>query len=97
MCAIYGIAKKQNAQTKSQMKKIDKVLTNLTRESEIRGEHSTGLAFFKEDSNPIVFKSLKKSSNLVKSKDWNTIREQLKQAIEARRIHTELKGCVSNP
>jgi len=77
MCAIYGMAKKQNAQTKSQMKKIDRVLTNLTRESEIRGEHSTGLAFFKEDSNPIVFKSLKKSSNLVKSKDWNTIREQL--------------------
>jgi amidophosphoribosyltransferase len=97
MCAIYGMAKKQNTQTKSQMKKIDRVLTNLTKESVVRGEHSTGLAFFKEDSNPIIFKSLKKSSDLVKSKDWNTIREQLSPETSIVLGHTRFKthGSIS--
>jgi len=77
MCGIYGMAKKQNAQTESQMKKVERVLTNLTKESVIRGDQSTGLAFFKKESNPIIFKSLSKSSDLVKNKDWKKIRDEL--------------------
>lgn len=73
MCAIYGMAKKENAQTESQMKKIHRVVTNLTRESVVRGDHSTGLAFFAKETNPLIYKTLKKSSNLVKSSKWSGV------------------------
>lgn len=70
MCGIAGFAKQSNAQTPEQLEVIRQITKNLLIESEIRGTHSTGIAIIDECKNPLIFKSLKKSSNFVKSKDW---------------------------
>ena len=77
MCGIFGYAKQSNAQTDQQMETINVVLKNLARESEVRGTDSTGIAVINENKNPLVFKSLKKASNLVKNRNYGEIQESI--------------------
>ena len=91
MCGIFGIAKKKNAQTEYELKQLERVLTKLTALSVVRGEHSTGLAFISNGKNPMIFKSLKKSSNLVKHRDWDTIIEELTPETSVVLGHTRWK------
>ncbi len=44
MCGIFGFAKREGWQSESQMDRIEDVISNLTFESVIRGNHSTGFA-----------------------------------------------------
>ena len=91
MCGIFGIAKQKNAQSEYQIKQLERVLTKLTALSVVRGEHSTGLAFISNGKNPMIFKSLKKSSNLVKHRDWDTIIEELTPETSVVLGHTRWK------
>ena len=91
MCGIFGLAKQKNAQTEYQTKQLERVLTRLTALSVVRGEDSTGLAFVSSGNNPVIFKSLKKSSNLVKHRDWSKIIEQLTPETSVVLGHTRLK------
>jgi len=91
MCGIFGIAKQKHAQTDYQSKQLKRVLTKLTALSVVRGEHSTGLAFISSGKNPMIFKSLKKSSNLVKHRDWNKIIAELTPETSVVLGHTRYK------
>lgn len=91
MCGIFGIAKQKNAQTEYQAKQLERTLTKLTALSVVRGGDSTGIAFVSSGKNPMIFKSLKKSSNLVKHRDWSRIVEQLTPETSVVLGHTRLK------
>ena len=91
MCGIFGIAKQKNAQTEYQAKQLERTLTKLTALSVVRGGDSTGIAFVSSGKNPMILKSLKKSSNLVMHIDWSRIVEQLTPETSVVLGHTRLK------
>ena len=76
MCGIFGFAKREGWQSDDQMHRIDDVITNLTWESVVRGQDSTGLAIVsKEDK--LVYRTLQQSDSLVCSNEWNGILEKV--------------------
>ena len=56
MCGIFGYAKKHNSQNDKQIEILQRVFTNLAKESVIRGEDSTGISMISPSSRKI-FKS----------------------------------------
>lgn len=70
MCGIFGYAKKHNSQNDKQIEILQRVFTNLAKESVIRGEDSTGISMISPSSRKI-FKSIAKSSDVVKDNTWN--------------------------
>ena len=76
MCGIFGFAKREGWQSESQMDRIEDVISNLTFESVIRGDHSTGFAIASE-TDKLVYKTLKPSDELVCSDEWHNILEKV--------------------
>ena len=76
MCGIFGFAKREGWQSESQMDRIEDIVSNLTFESVIRGEDSTGIAIASK-TEKLVYKTLKPSDQLVCSDDWGNILEKI--------------------
>ena len=76
MCGIFGFAKREGWQSESQMDRIEDIVSNLTFESVIRGEDSTGIAIASK-TEKLVYKTLKSSDQLVCSDDWCNILEKI--------------------
>tara|TARA_R110001632_G_scaffold57555_2_gene140597 strand:+ start:336 stop:1532 length:1197 start_codon:yes stop_codon:yes gene_type:complete len=76
MCGIFGFAKREGWQSESQMDRIEDVISNLTFESVIRGNHSTGFAIASK-TDKLVYKTLKPSDELVCDKEWHNILEKV--------------------
>jgi|TARA_R110002167_G_scaffold63735_2_gene180078 predicted glutamine amidotransferase len=72
MCGIFGFAKREGWQSESQMDRIDDVISNLTFESVVRGNHSTGFAIASK-TDKLVYKTLKPSDELVCSDEWHNV------------------------
>ena len=76
MCGLFGFAKREGWQSESQLDRIEDIVSNLTFESVVRGDHSTGFAIAsKEDK--MVYKTLKASDALVCSDDWYGILDKV--------------------
>jgi len=76
MCGIFGFAKREGWQSESQMDRIEDVISNLTFESVVRGNESTGFAIASE-TDKLVYKTLKPSDELVCSDEWHNILEKV--------------------
>ena len=76
MCGIFGFAKREGWQSESQMDRIEDVISNLTFESVVRGNESTGFAIASE-TDKLVYKTLKPSDELVCSNEWHNILEKV--------------------
>ena len=76
MCGIFGFAKREGWQSESQMDRIEDIVSNLTFESVIRGDHSTGFAIASK-TDKLVYKTLKPSDELVCSDEWHNILEKV--------------------
>ena len=76
MCGIFGFAKREGWQSDDQMHRIDDVITNLTWESVVRGQDSTGLAIVSKEEK-LIYRTLQQSDELVCSNEWNGILEKV--------------------
>mgnify|MGYP003132041043 CR=1 FL=1 len=76
MCGLFGFAKRESWQSEAQLDKIEDVVSNLTWESVVRGNHSTGFAIASK-SDKMVYKTLKASDELVCSKDWYKVLDKV--------------------
>ena len=76
MCGIFGFAKREGWQSESQLDRIEDIVSNLTFESVVRGQDSTGFAICSKDDK-LVYKTLKRSDELVCSNDWHGILEKI--------------------
>jgi|TARA_R100000093_G_scaffold35863_1_gene18923 glucosamine 6-phosphate synthetase-like amidotransferase/phosphosugar isomerase protein len=76
MCGIFGFAKREGWQSESQMDRIEDIVSNLTFESVIRGQDSTGVAIVSR-TEKLVYKTLTSSDELVCSDDWCNILEKV--------------------
>ena len=76
MCGIFGFAKREGWQSDDQMRRIDDVITNLTWESVVRGQDSTGLAIVSKEEK-LIYRTLQQSDELVCSNEWNGILEKV--------------------
>jgi predicted glutamine amidotransferase len=96
MCGIFGFAKREGWQSKTQMKTIDRVLSNLTCESSIRGQDSTGLAIISSEESDI-YKTLMASDDLVFSDEWQGILDSIDEKTTIVMGHTRFAthGTVS--
>ena len=74
MCGIFGFAKREGWQSETQMNRIKDVFTNLTDESVIRGQDSTGISIM-SGSGSSLYKTLKSSEELVLDESWDGIME----------------------
>jgi len=72
MCGIFGFAKREGWQSESQLDRIEDVISNLTFESVVRGNHSTGFAIASK-TDKLVYKTLKPSDELVCSEEWYNV------------------------
>ena len=76
MCGLFGFAKREGWQSEAQLDRIEDIVSNLTFESVVRGDHSTGFAIAsKEDK--LVYKTLKASDELVCSDDWYNVLDKV--------------------
>jgi|TARA_R100001530_G_scaffold47170_2_gene35464 glucosamine 6-phosphate synthetase-like amidotransferase/phosphosugar isomerase protein len=72
MCGIFGFAKREGWQSDSQMNRIKDVFTNLTDESVIRGQDSTGISIMSGEGSSL-YKTLKSSDDLILDDSWEEI------------------------
>ena len=76
MCGLFGFAKREGWQSEAQLDRIEDVVSNLTWESVVRGNHSTGFAIASK-SDKMVYKTLKASDQLVCSSDWYKVLDKV--------------------
>ena len=76
MCGLFGFAKREGWQSEAQLDRIEDVVTNLTWESVVRGDHSTGFAIVSK-TDKMVYKTLKPSDQLVCSNKWYDVLEKI--------------------
>lgn len=72
MCGIFGFAKTSNRQSDRQIDILKRVFTELTDESSIRGEDSTGFSIINPESR-YTYKTLTDSSTLVNRTEWSNV------------------------
>jgi len=108
MCGIFGFAKREGWQSDAQMDRIEDVISNLTFESVVRGDDSTGLAIASPRER-LVYKTLKASDELVCSDEWHGILERVDKdttiflghtrlattgVVTERNVHPFVKGSI---